>query len=145
TKAAREGRLVMLGAEETLSRIMSDGQPDWNRFDQTVGALIRELQSRTLNGQVRAYGEMVGLLWNSGHSAEAERLENLWNRLLTASGISLFCAYQIDVFGKEFQTGVLDGVLCSHTHVLSAQPGSILETAVNRAIDEVLGARAESV
>ena len=138
-KAVREKRLIFRDAEDTLAQFMLNGQPDRERFESTVGSLIRELRMSRGCAGVRAYGEMVDLLWNAGHSSAADRLERFWNKLLAAEGFRLFCAYQIDIFGKEFQVGVLDEVMCTHTHVLSAADDGSLETAVNRALDEVLG------
>src|SRR6476646_5941882 len=90
--AEREGRLVFRDAEETLAVFMVHGKPDWTRFDLSVGALVRQLKAK---GEVRAYGEMVDLLWNAGHSAAANLLEQCWNTLLSSTGFSLFCAYQV--------------------------------------------------
>jgi hypothetical protein len=120
-------------------------QPDRKRFEATVGALVRKLSLKAAGRGVRAYGEMVDLLWNSGASAAAIRLENLWNELLEAREFNLLCAYQIDVFDKEFQAGVLDQVLCAHTHLKPAPSNEDLDAAVNTALQEVLGARAEGL
>jgi len=102
---------------------MVDGQPDPERFENTVGALIRRLRAQPGEVGLCAYGEMVDLLWNAGHSSAALRLEDLWNELLEASPFSLLCAYQMDVFDKEFQSGVLNGVLCAHTRLVSEGDG----------------------
>jgi hypothetical protein len=140
-----QGRLLLLDAGETLAGFMVDGQPDSERFENTVGSLIRKLRAQAGDGELRAYGEMVDLLWNAGHSSAAMRLEELWNDLLSVNRFSLLCAYQIDVFGKEFQTGVLDGVLCAHTHLVSAGAKGDLDVAVNGAIEQVLGSRAKGL
>jgi len=144
-KAILEGRLLFLDAGETLAGFMVDGQPHPERFENTVGALIRKLGARAGDAGLRAYGEMVDLLWNAGHSSAAMRLEELWNELLGANRFSLLCAYQIDVFGKEFQVGILDGVLCAHTQLMSAGTNGDLEGAVNDAIEQVLGSRAKEL
>lgn len=144
-RAVRERRLVLLDSREALSRCLAAGEPSEDCFDAFVGELVRELQSRAEGNGLRAYGEMVGLQWNAGRQAAAERLEEFWNRLLAAHNFSLFCAYQIDVFGREFQAGVLDRVLCAHSHVVPAEADGALENAVERAMEEVLGPRAEEI
>jgi hypothetical protein len=141
--ATREGRLVLLDADATLARFMMGEMPDWDRFKAAVEPALESVKARSTNAQVRAYGEMVDLLWSSGHSNAAALLEQFWNRLLPAHGFSLYCAYQVDVFGKEFQGSILDSVLCEHTHVLPVGPD--LEDAVGRALDDVLGRRAASI
>jgi hypothetical protein len=143
--AIQEGRLLFLDAGETLAGFMANGQPDPERFEATVGVLIRKLRAQAGDAGLRAYGEMVDLLWNAGHSSAAMRLEDFWNKLLEANRFSLLCAYQIDVFSKEFQIGVLDGVLCAHTHLVPAEANGDLEGAVNDAIEQVLGSRAKAL
>ena len=141
----RSRRFVLCDAGTTLSRFMVDSWPHAKRFDDCVGTLVRELRARSGACGLRAYGEMVDLLWNGGHSAAAIRLEQLWNDLLAENGFQLMCAYQIDIFGTEFQSGVMDGVLRTHTHVVPASTGDQLDCAVDTAINEVLGCRAESL
>ena len=50
---------------------------------------------------------MVGLLWKARQFAAAIRLEQLWNKLLEQSAFSFYCAYAIDVFGKDFEVANL--------------------------------------
>jgi hypothetical protein len=141
SKAVLEGRLVFLDAETTLARFMVNGSPDQDLFQRVVGDALRGVQERGGHTGVRAYGEMVGLLWKSREYAAAIRLEELWNELLQSDQVSLFCAYPIDVFSPEFRVGNVDALLCAHTHLLPVD--SALEGALNRAMDEVLGARVE--
>jgi hypothetical protein len=141
TRAIHEGHLVFLGAEETLALFMTDGEPDRDSFRSAMGVVIRQLRGKTGNRGIRAYGEMVGLLWNAGNSAAAAQLEHLWNEVLSENALQLFCAYQIDVFGKEFQAGVIDEILCAHTHLEPEGIDGELHGAVSRAMQEVVGAR----
>ena len=142
-RASHEGLLAFRDAEETLSRFMVRGLPDWSRFQAEIEAGIGIVKARIGNARIRAYGEMVDLLWNAGQSRAAARLEEFWNRLIEAHGFSLYCVYQIDVFGKDFHASVLDSVLCSHTHLMPA--GSHLEDSVDRALADVLGAGTDGV
>jgi MEDS: MEthanogen/methylotroph, DcmR Sensory domain len=75
--AIRERKLLLADAEQTLRRFMLNGQPDRARFERTIGALIREVRPRPDHGGLRAYGEMVGLLWQKGQFAAAVHLEQL--------------------------------------------------------------------
>jgi hypothetical protein len=46
------------------------------------------------NGQrVRAFGEMVALLWAQGDIAATIRLERLWHEMCKSQNFSLLCAY----------------------------------------------------
>ena len=142
--ALHEGRLVFLDAHETLDRLLVDGQPDAERFAEVIGGSIQELSARTGRRGIRAYGEMVGVLWTAERYAAAIALEELWNTLLAEGGFELFCAYPIDVFGEGFRPDDVDALLAKHTHLLPAG-NTALQNAVDRAMDDVLGQRAEGV
>lgn len=137
-------QLVFWDAQHTLAQFMAGGQPDWQRFESVIRRAMRQVRPAHDEG-LRAYGEMAGILWKARQFAAAIRLEQLWNKLLEQSCFSLYCAYAIDVFGKEFAVANLDGVLCTHTHLIPAQPNGTLETALNRSLDEILGSKAEGL
>ena len=143
--ALRDKRLIFCDAGEVLARFMLHGWPDHERFQAIVEPLLMEIEAHAGSAGVRAYGEMVDLLWNAGQSAAAARLEQLWNELLGRHSFSLFCAYQIDVFGKEFHPSVMEPVLCAHSRLLPAGAGGSVGRAVNRAFNEVLGVKAETL
>ena len=88
---------------------------------------------------------MVGILWKARQFAAAVRLEQFWNRILEQSSFSLYCAYAIDVFGKDFHAGALDEILCAHSHLVPAQLNGDFETALNLAMDELLGEEADAL
>jgi KaiC/GvpD/RAD55 family RecA-like ATPase len=115
--ASRDGRLVVLDARETLDRLLIGGQPDEHLFREVVGGALAQAHRRSSTGHVRAFGEMVGLLWVDGDPAAAARLEEYWNDLLRGTACSLFCAYPIDIYDNG-ETAGLDAVLGSHTHML---------------------------
>jgi hypothetical protein len=138
-------QLVLWDAQQTLSQFMVAGQPDWHLFERTLRAAMRQLHLAKEDAGLRAYGEMVGILWKGRQFAAAIRLEQFWNKLLEHSSFSLYCAYAIDVFGKEFQVANLDGVLCAHTHLVPSQPNGNLETALQLAMDEILGENADEL
>ena len=106
----------MLDARETLDRFLVGGQPDEHLFRDVVGAVLAEAHRRSSTGHVRAFGEMVGLLWVAGDRAAATRLEEYWNDLLRGAAVSLFCAYPIDIY-EDGDTAGLDAVLGTHTHM----------------------------
>jgi hypothetical protein len=143
TAAISRGTLVFFDANDTLERFMAGGYPDPSRFDAILGEFVREAAARG-NG-LRVYGEMVGVLWQSGQYPAAIRLEQLWNRLRRDVSFTLYCGYPIDVFGNGFEPGMVEALLCAHTHLLPAAAGTSLEWAVSRAIDDVLGLRPENV
>jgi hypothetical protein len=145
TALMANGQLVFRDAPQTLAEFMVGGQPDWIRFEAVVRSAMRQVRPAKGAEGLRAYGEMVGVLWKARQFSAAIRLEQLWNRLLEQSSFSLYCAYAIDIFGEEFAVANLDGVLCTHTHLVPAQPNGTLEAALNRSMDEVLGSKAEGL
>jgi hypothetical protein len=140
--AVAAGRLVVLDAHETMACFIADGQPDRERFEAAVGPVLSALRERCPAG-VRAYGEMVGVLWEAGRFAAAIRLEELWNALLRDGGFRLFCAYPIDVCGEGFTAADVDAVMRTHTHVVPN--GLDLEPALERAMQDVLGTSASAL
>jgi hypothetical protein len=128
-----------------LARFMVNGQPDWDRFQDAIGEALQLARARTTNAGICAYGEMVGVLWEAGETEAAIRLEDCWNKLLHRGGITLFCGYPIDVFANDFQRGRVHDVLCAHSHALPTGPNGDLRDALHKAMDQLLGARADEV
>ena len=120
-RAIREGNLLLLDAQETLDLFMIGDEPHATVFFDNVGRLIEQ----ALNGRkmvLRAYGEMVDVLWRAGKSESAIKLEMLWNRLAVKYRFSLLCGYSLGNFYKQ-----PDGMLmvsAHHSHVVSDPGGS---------------------
>ncbi len=144
TQSLRQsGQLVFFDAEATLARFMVAGLPDWRLFEGAVSAAMKQVKPMETYAGLRAYGEMVGILWKARQFAAAIRLEQMWNKLLERSAFSLYCAYAIDIFGKDLHLGGLDEILCTHTHLVPAEPNGDLETALDMALDDLLGPKAD--
>ena len=115
--ARRRGSYVALDASETLSKFMVGDRPDAAKFEQVVGTLIeRSLQGPPLR-RVRAFGEMVALLWADGKPDAAIELERLWNELATRQTFSLLCGYPMRVFAGTTHAGGFGAVSAAHEHV----------------------------
>jgi PAS domain S-box-containing protein len=115
-RARASGQLLFLDAHETLARFMRDGQPDPALFQAVVGKLIAERAVGANGARLRAYGEMVDVLWTRGERGAAVRLEELWNDLQTRQSFTLLCAYAMGSFYKE--PAALGSVCGTHTHVV---------------------------
>ena len=115
-RARHYGDLVMLDAEDTLGTFMHNGTPDQILFQRHVGALMEQ----TLRGRgrtpLRAFGEMVDVLWRRGQADAAIRLEALWNDLATIYSFSLLCGYALWSFEKD--PSRIEEVCHEHTHVI---------------------------
>src|SRR4051795_4134065 len=108
-------RLIMLDAQETLDRFMVGASPDWQRFTATVSPVIERARAQSGGRDIRAYGEMVDVLWRGGNRSAAVALEEMWNELRTMRSFSLLCSYVVSSFYKE-SSGIRD-ICRTHTHV----------------------------
>jgi len=140
-QAQRQGRLILLDADDLLGRILVDGYPDASAFAAHVGTVVRDILARPDVTGLKAYGEMVGILWQARQYAAAVALEQLWNELRETVPLELFCSYPIDIFDKEFEFSVVGAVLGAHTHLLPTGLNERLESALDRALEEVLDSR----
>jgi PAS domain S-box-containing protein len=125
-EAARTaGALTILDASATLAKLMVHGLPDAALFKRVVGSVIESLCTRGARWvKVRAYGEMVDLLWRAGNQAGAIALEDLWNELAGQYPFDLFCAYALDGFQEAPHARGLPEVCEKHSHVSTAEAGA---------------------
>ena len=137
-----KGLLTHCDAEETLARFMDGDVPSPERFEQTVGAVVDDAVRRFPDKTVRAFGEMVDLLFKRGQEASAIALEELWNRLLATRRCALLCGYELDVFDLETQTSALPEIVRAHTHPRPIADPPRLAAAVHEALTEVVGSDA---
>jgi hypothetical protein len=84
---------IWLDARDTLSAFMEGSMPNAELFEATVGNVFAKLMTNRRYLVVRAYGEMVDLLWTEGKVEGAIALEQLWNGLAMRYSFSLLCAY----------------------------------------------------
>ena len=136
--AVQRGQLVMLDADETLSRFTPSGMPDWQTFHALVGGVIAKV--RLEYPKVRAYGEMVDVLWQRGDRDAAIRLEEFWNDLAKLQTFSLLCAYYMDNLDAAAYHGPLECVCNVHTHLIPARDYEGFNRAVIEASKQVLDA-----
>jgi hypothetical protein len=130
--------VIFLDARETLARFMVFGHPDWERFQDVIDAALHTLRESAPGATIRAFGEMVGILWAAGQFAAAIRLEQFWNRLLNRDGVNLYCAYPIDILSSGFHSKNVDALLSNHTHILPGIDGGF-ESFIFEAMHDILG------
>lgn len=112
----RRGLYYAFDAAETLSCFMVNGQPNARRFRATIEPIV-EVASK--NGSaVRAFGEMVSLLWEQGKKTAAIELEILWNDLMEKNAFALLCAYPIGQFSSSEQERELRHICRAHNRVI---------------------------
>jgi len=117
TALEASGRLTMIDADETLARFMVDGMPDGARFRDGIVPTIEAACGGQPGVTVRAYGEMVDVLWKRGQTVAATRLETLWNSLANTHAFSLLCGY---ARGNFYKDAAVEEICSHHTHVVSS-------------------------
>jgi signal transduction histidine kinase len=135
--ACDAGVVTFLDAEAALAEFMVDRMPDVLRFRKSLGSIFERTTSARRGAHVRAYGEMVDVLWRAGNALAALRLEELWNELAGTHRFSLLCAYGIGNFCREADAGLLEEVLRRHTHSFPADDYALLPDDAARAREVV--------
>ena len=121
----RAGALVLVDARDTLNQFMVDGMPNASAFRRIVGGLLTDIRRNNGNRPIRAYGEMVDLLWKDGREAAAIRLETLWNQLARSYDFALLCGYSM---GNFYKGSSLDDIKVQHTHQVPTAGGAVVPT-----------------
>jgi hypothetical protein len=111
----KKGDLLILDARQTMATFMANGIPDPDFFKAAATSALEQL-SRGRSNTIRAYGEMVDVLWKDGMNDAAIKLEMLWNRLANTHDFSLLCGYAMGNFYKD---AMKDDVCSHHTHLVS--------------------------
>jgi hypothetical protein len=113
------GRYIGLDAAETLSKFMINDWPDEHLFRELITALFKKLHQH--NRKVRAFGEMVAILWEQGFNGATVKLENMWNKLHTKEDFTLFCAYPKIGLTRDMNASI--DIICSeHSKLIDGQP-----------------------
>ena len=110
-----EGALVLADADELLRQFMRDGMPAPRLFRKTIVPLIEKACAGRKNCTVRAYGEMVDVLWRQGNTVAAVKLETLWNELASTHEFSLLCGYSM---GQFYKSADITQICSHHSHVV---------------------------
>ena len=116
-QSARErDQYIPVDASEAIAKFVIRGWPDEMLFEQLV---IDLLERAGKNGRrVRAFGEMVALLWARGQSGATVRLEHLWHQFCQRKAFSLFCAYPKNGFTQNAESSIRE--ICeAHSRIVT--------------------------
>ena len=123
-QAMRVGDLIVLDAGEALDRFMVGDNPDAGAFEREMGTQIERLLRGRKRVMVRAYGEMVDVLWKDGRSQAAVAVEMLWNKLSATYGFALLCGYAMGNFYKQIEQ--FQAVCRQHTQIVPTDENVIV-------------------
>lgn len=113
--AKKSDQFISLDADETLSQFMVNGWPDAEKFSRVVADLLERARSK--GRRVRAFGEMVALLWARGMNGATVRLEHLWHDLCRAEQFPLFCAYPRSGFTTDAAVSMKE-ICAAHSRLI---------------------------
>jgi hypothetical protein len=119
--AEADGCYVELDAAGTLAEFMVNGWPDPAAFWQVISPVIQHASQKA--APVRAFGEMVALLWESGQVEAAIDTEALWNEMASRYCFGLLCAYPAKPISDPELSDALTQVCQAHTSTAGATPG----------------------
>src|SRR6266566_4011336 len=121
SEATKNGRLVILDADQALSEFMEAVGPSRERFLFRFGDRLRRLETAALvkNKRLVVFGEMVAVLWAQKRHDAANRLEEMWNELAQTCSFYLCCAYPASAF-REKEGGPYATICAQHSDVVSA-------------------------
>jgi hypothetical protein len=119
--ATAAGRYLTRDARETLASLMIGQWPSPAGFWQVINPLIQRAAATA--PPVRAFGEMVALLWESGQLGAALELEALWNELAAHYPFGLVCGYSAGTIGGRDRGEALTELCEVHAGTLGAFDG----------------------
>jgi DNA-binding NarL/FixJ family response regulator len=104
----KQGRYIVLDADDALSMFMVDGVLEPARFLEIFGELILKAASAADENhrRVACFGEAADLLWRQGKKGAAIKDEELCNEVCKRYAVNILCGYSIgknqDVVDEQF-------------------------------------------
>lgn len=96
---------IALDVHQTLAKFMVNRWPDETLFNKAVGSILEKAKRN--HTTVRAFGEMVAILWAQGYAGATVHLEHLWNKFCEKEAFCLFCAYPKSGFTDNTQNSMM--------------------------------------
>jgi hypothetical protein len=138
--AARDrGQLTVADADDFLPDFMRDGMPDSPVFLGLAADVISQAGADGRYPRVRWWGEMVGVLWESGNVLASMKLEDLFDQLGREADIAIFCSFLMDNFDGDVHAHILPRLGSNHSSLIPVEDYARLERAVAQALQETVG------
>lgn len=136
------GQIKLYDAELLLSTILLNDVVDEHYFHTFIGSQIEA--ARATYGKVRAFGEMVEILWQRGLRDTALQLETIRNDLGKKYELTVLCTHLRDSLDPQSYNPALEHICKCQTYSLPMNAaeggGTLLElfgTAWDRAISQL--------
>jgi hypothetical protein len=118
------GQYLPFDADEMLGMFMVNDWPDYSLFMVTISEAFGK--ARKDGRPVRAFGEMVALLWAQGNSGATIMVEQLWNMYCEKEPFALFCAYPKSEFPDNSMVS-LKHICKTHSKMIAGCENSTTE------------------
>jgi hypothetical protein len=115
-------QLVLMKAEQTLENIMTDGEPDFIKFQDTIGGVFEYMEAH-FSG-MRFFGELVDILCQRDEIKKALTLESYRNTILKSKHnvpVLLLCGYNFRNLKNEYGSCEFEPICCAHSEVIPAE------------------------
>lgn len=134
---SNSGQLGMMDAGKMVDEFLADGLPEWTRFRASIGPVLARI---TPYGRgTRVYSDMAGVLWRTGRTDAAIRIEELWNKLADNYQFSLYCGFLMDTQSEEAYDAPLEELGRTHSDILGTLDDEQFGVALDRASKEIFG------
>lgn len=141
-----QGQVRFFDAEFLLSSILIDGTIEEQAFRNLVEIPVQVAQSKF--GKVRAFGEMVDILWQRDLQDMAIQLEDLWEDLCTNQGLRFLCTYLLDNLDPNDYDSALEKIYKHHKYLMPdlfySELGEALHDTFGEAWNRVMSKLAEN-
>lgn len=117
-RLVKEEQYFPLDADGTLAKFMVNNWPDEKLFEETITQLIARAAKN--DRKIRAFGEMVAVLWKGGLNGATVRLEHLWCQLHEQKQFSLYCAYPKNGFTQDSSQSI-DTICKAHSRIIDGE------------------------
>jgi hypothetical protein len=118
----RVGLLTCLDAERVLAMLRSNGPLSEESLSHVMGSPLKRATSRSPNGRMRVFGEMVNLAAQDGDYVTSMQLERLWSKK-AADSLRLYCGYSVGCFEDESSLSVMCDLCDLHDEIVPFLPG----------------------
>lgn len=119
TELERSNKYLTFDAEEVLNQFMDGNWPNENKFHVLFHDILAKARGEE-NRKVRAFGDMVAVLWERKLAVATMYLEGLWEQLREIENFTLFCAYPKSCFSNENLHGI-ESICRSHSKVIDGK------------------------
>lgn len=115
---AADDRYIALDGEKILAQFLIRGFPDDRLFNRVILEILARAKGPEQR-KVRAFGEMVALLWAQGLHAASTQMEYLWHDLCRSEQFPLFCAYPRAGFRQDAVKSI-EQICAAHSKVIGS-------------------------